>query len=64
MVDNSGTFEVCYINVGVYSKLNDYMEIYMYQRSQSFLDLCPSSLRMNWISDEQYRTIGSLVLYC
>ena len=34
------------IKVGIYSKLNVYMEIYMYQRS-SFFDFCPRSLRFN-----------------
>ena len=29
----------------VYSKLNEYMELYMYQRSRSFFDLGPRSLR-------------------
>ena len=57
MVDNSETFEVCE------SKLNDYMEIYMYQRSKSFFDVCPRSLEWNWISGERYRTIGPLVSF-
>ena len=34
------------IKVGLYSKLNEYMEIYMYQRSRSFFDLCPMFFRM------------------
>ena len=36
MVDYSETIEVCDIKVGIYCKLNEYMEIYMYQRSKSF----------------------------
>ena len=46
MVNYSKTIEVYDINVGRYSKLNAYMEIYMYKRSMSFFDLCPGSLRM------------------
>ena len=45
MVDYSETIEVCDIN-DIYSKLNEYMEIYMFQWSRSFFDLCPMSLRM------------------
>ena len=52
MVDNSETFDVYDIKVGMLRKLNDYMEMYMYQRSRSFLDFCPRSLR-----------IGPLVLF-
>ena len=32
--------------VAIYSQLNEYMEIHMCQRSRSFFDLCPRSLRM------------------
>ena len=39
MIDYSETIEVYGIQVGMYSKLNEYMEIYMYQRSRSFFDL-------------------------
>ena len=35
MVDYSETIEVYDIKVGIYSKLNEYMEIYMYQMSVS-----------------------------
>ena len=44
IVDYSVLFEVYDINVDVYSKLNEYREIYMYQRSRAFFDLCPVSL--------------------
>ena len=36
MLDYSETIEVYVI---IYSKLNEYMKIYMYQRSRSFFDL-------------------------
>ena len=39
MVDYSETIEVFGIKVGIYSKINEYLEIYMYQRSRSFSDL-------------------------
>ena len=46
MVDYSETIEVYYIKVGIYSKPNEYIGIYMYLGSRSSFDLCPSSLRM------------------
>ena len=45
-MDYSETCEVYVIKVGIYSKLNDYMERFKYQRPGSFFDLCPRSLRM------------------
>ena len=33
MVDYSETIEIYDIKVGKHSKLNEYMEVYMYQRS-------------------------------
>ena len=41
------TQKVYDVKLGIYSKLNDYMEIYMYQRSSLFFDLCPGSLRFH-----------------
>ena len=40
MVDYSETvsIEVYDIKVGIYSKLNEYIEIYMYQRLRSFIE--------------------------
>ena len=35
------------IKVGRCSQLNEYMNLYEYQRSRSFIDLCPRSLRFN-----------------
>ena len=46
MVDYSEHIEVYDIQFGIYSKLNAYIELHMYQRSMSFFDLCPRSLRM------------------
>ena len=46
MVNYSETIEVYVIKVSIYSKLNQYMEIYMYQRSRSFFDLSPRLLKM------------------
>ena len=45
MVDYSETIEVLDIKFGIHSKLTEYMEIYMYQMSRSYFDLCPRSLR-------------------
>ena len=36
----SETIEVYDIKVGIHNKLNECREIYMYQRSRSFFDLC------------------------
>ena len=47
MVDYSETIEVYGIKVGIYSKQNKYMETCMYQRSMSFFDHCPRSLRFH-----------------
>ena len=44
MADYSETIEVYAIKVGIHSKLNEYREIYIYQRSRSFFKLCPWSL--------------------
>ena len=46
MFDYSETVEVYDIKVGIYSKLNEYIEIYMDQKSRSFIDLYPGSLRI------------------
>ena len=46
MEDYSETIEVYDIKVVIYGELNNHMEIYMYQRSLSFFDLWPRSLRM------------------
>ena len=43
----SETIVVCDIKVGRFSQLNDYMTLYEYQRSRSFIDLHPRSLRFN-----------------
>ena len=45
MVDFSETIEVYDIFKLVYI-VNENMETYMYQRSRSFFDACPRSLRM------------------
>ena len=37
MVDYSETIEVYDIKVSIYSKLNEYIEIYMHQKSRSSL---------------------------
>ena len=48
MVDYSETIEVYGIKVGIYSKQKYmYMETFMYQRSRSFFDHCPRSLRFH-----------------
>ena len=49
MVDCSETIEVygIKIDIYIYSKLREYMEIYMCQRSRSYFDLCAMSLRFH-----------------
>ena len=47
MEDYTETNDIYDIKVSIYvlySKLNEYMEIYMFQKSMSFFDLCPRSL--------------------
>ena len=39
--------ETIVVKVGKRSKLNEYVNLYEYQRSRSFIDLGPSSLRFN-----------------
>ena len=46
-MDISETFVVYGIKVGRCSYLNEYMNLYAYQRSMSFIDLGPMSLRVN-----------------
>ena len=59
-MDFSETIVVCDIKVGRYSQLNEYMNLDEYQRSRSFIDLCPRSLRstfLNFFSLETARQI-------
>ena len=46
-MDFSETIIVCDIGVGRWSQLNEYMNLYEYQRSESLIDLQPRSLRFN-----------------
>ena len=39
--------ETIVVKVGRRSKLNEYVNLYEYQKSRSFIDLGPSSLRFN-----------------
>ena len=67
MLDYSEKIEVYYIKVGMYSKLNEYIEIYMYQRSRSFFDICPRSLRMKldlrWAIEDHFSSGFSYLSY-
>ena len=47
IMDFLETVVVCDIKVGRFSLLNEYMNHYEYQRSRSFIELCPRSLRFN-----------------
>ena len=47
IMDFSATIVVCDIKVGRFSLLNEYMNHYEYQRSRSFTELRPRSLRFN-----------------
>ena len=49
MVDYSETIEVYDIKVGIYCKLTEDMETYMYQRSRSFFNLCLKLLTMKLV---------------
>ena len=40
------TIVVYVIKVGIFSQLNEYMNLYEYQRSRSFIDLRPRSHRI------------------
>ena len=55
LVDYSDTIEVHGIKVGIYSKLNEYMEIYMYQRSLTFVQVTRISLISNSFCPEVNR---------
>ena len=46
-MDYSETVVVYYVKVGICSQLNEYMFLYEYQRSRSFIVLGPRSLRFN-----------------
>ena len=59
MVDYSVTIEVYDIKIGKNSKLNEYLEIYMFQRSTSFFDL---SVNRNE-TGSQVSDTGPLVLW-
>ena len=41
------TIEIYGIKVDIYSKQNEYIETCTYQRSRSFFDHCPRSLRFH-----------------
>ena len=43
-MDFSETIVVYDIKVGRFSQINEYMNLYKYQRSRSFIDLHPRSL--------------------
>ena len=47
IMDFSETVVVYDIKVGRFSQINEYMNLYEYQRSRSFIDLHPRSLRFN-----------------
>ena len=52
-MDFSETVLVCDIKVGKCSQLNEYMKLYEYQRSRSFIDLVPNhsdSIFLNFFS--------------
>ena len=53
-------FEVYDIKIGIYSQLNDYMEIYMYYRSRLYFDLCLRSLEKK--TGSQVNDTGPIVL--
>ena len=46
-MDFSETIVVCDVKVGRCCQINDYMNLYEYQRSSSFTDLGPRSLSFN-----------------
>ena len=48
MMDFLATIVVYDVRVGRCSKLNEYMKLFEYQRSRSFIDLGPRSLRFTF----------------
>ena len=75
-MDFSETIVVYDIKVGRCSQLNEYMKLYEYQRSRSFIDLVPNhsdSVFLNFFSSittdfnissaQQYSTNGPLVTF-
>ena len=50
--------ETIVVKVGRRSKLNEYVYLYEYQRSRSFIDLGPSSLRFNIFTLFSLETAG------
>ena len=62
IMDFLETIVVCDIKVGRLIQLNEYMNLYEYQRSRSFIDLHPRSLRFtfsNLFCSEATRPIGA-----
>ena len=46
-MDFSEIIVVCNIKVGIFIQIYEYMNLYEYQGSRSFIDLSPRSLRFN-----------------
>ena len=46
-MDFSETIVVCDVKVGRFGQMNEYMNLYQYERSRRVIDLCPRSLRFN-----------------
>ena len=59
-MDISETIVVYDVKVGRYSKLNEYMNLYEYQRSRSFNDLRPRSLRFKFSNFFSWETARSI----
>ena len=55
--------ETIVVKVGRRSKLNEYANLYEYQKSRSFIDLCPSSLRFNIFKLFSLETAGQPSAY-
>ena len=55
--------ETIVVKVGRRSKLNEYVNLYEYQKSRSLIDLCPSSLRFNIFKPFSLETAGPPCAY-
>ena len=55
--------ETIVVKVGIRSKVNEYVNLYEYHRSRSFIDLGPSSLRFNIFKLLSLETAGQPCAY-
>ena len=59
-MDFSETIVIYDVKIGLCSEQNEYMTLYEYQRSRSFIELGPRSLRFNMSNYFSLETAGSI----